>query len=77
MLSRDLAPEPRTLLDILRETTALHPDASALDDGSGALSYRELMARVVATAARLQAAGVAVLSPFAGTGAGGLNRACR
>ena len=51
-------PSPHTLLDILRETTAKHPEASSLDDGKGALSYRELMARVVATAARLQAAGV-------------------
>ncbi|TBN57639.1 amino acid adenylation domain-containing protein [Glaciihabitans arcticus] len=54
----DRAPEPRTLLDVLRESTARHPDASALDDGSGALSYRELMARVIRTAARLNAAGV-------------------
>ena len=52
------AAEPRTLLDILRETTARHPEASALDDGSGALSYRELTARVIRTAARLGAAGV-------------------
>ncbi len=52
------APAPRTLLDILRETTARHPEASALDDGAGALSYRELMARVLATAARLRLAGV-------------------
>ena len=52
------APEPRTLLDILRETTARHPEASALDDGEGALSYRELTARVIRTAARLGAAGV-------------------
>ncbi len=54
----DRAAEPRTLLDILRETTARHPEASALDDGSGALSYRELTARVIRTAARLNAAGV-------------------
>ncbi len=52
------AAAPRTLLDVLRDTTARHPEASALDDGSGALSYRELMARVLATAARLRAAGV-------------------
>src|ERR1700742_3581736 len=38
------AAAPRTLLDILRETTLRHPEASALDDGRGALSYRELMA---------------------------------
>ena len=53
-----LAPPPRTLLDVLRSTTLAHPDASALEDGEGALSYRELMARVVRTAARLHAAGV-------------------
>ncbi|MCI2957026.1 amino acid adenylation domain-containing protein [Agromyces atrinae] len=52
------APEPRTLLDILRETAARHPESSAIDDGAGALSYRELMARVIRTAARLHEAGV-------------------
>jgi len=52
------APPARTLLDILRTTTARHPEASAIDDGSGALSYRELMARVGLTAARLHEAGV-------------------
>ena len=52
------APPERTLIDILRETTARFPEASAIDDGSGALSYRELMARVGATAARLHDAGV-------------------
>lgn len=46
------------MLDILRETATLYPEASALDDGSGGLSYRELMARVIQTAARLSAAGV-------------------
>ena len=53
-----LAAPPRTLLDILRETTLRHPEASALDDGQGVLSYRELMARVLAAAAWLQLAGV-------------------
>ena len=53
-----LAGPPRTLLDILRETTFLHPDASALDDSAGALSYRELMARVIETASRLTLGGV-------------------
>ena len=48
----------RTLIDILRETTAQHPEASALDDGSGALSYAELLALVGRTAARLVEAGV-------------------
>nr|WP_203582133.1 Pls/PosA family non-ribosomal peptide synthetase [Microbacterium hibisci] len=52
------APAPRTLLDILRATAQRTPEASALDDGSGALSYRELMAQVRRTAARLHDAGV-------------------
>ena len=59
MLASNLAPQPRTLLDILRETTVAHPEASALDDGGGALSYRELMARVIQVAACLTTAGVA------------------
>lgn len=53
-----LAPPPRTLIDILRATAAAHPESSAIDDGTGALSYRELVARVNRTAARLHAAGV-------------------
>ncbi len=52
------APPPRTLVDILRATAARHPEASALDDGSGALSYRELMTLVGRTAARLRESGV-------------------
>ncbi|MEH3088817.1 MAG: amino acid adenylation domain-containing protein [Microbacterium arborescens] len=55
---RDEAAEPRTLLDVLRATTERHPEASALDDGSGSLSYRELMARVGRIAARLHESGV-------------------
>ncbi|MCA0216338.1 MAG: amino acid adenylation domain-containing protein [Actinobacteria bacterium] len=58
LLASDRAADPRTLLDVLRETTARFPDASALDDGEGALSYRELMARVIRAAARLYTAGV-------------------
>ncbi|GAA2074318.1 Pls/PosA family non-ribosomal peptide synthetase [Microbacterium hatanonis] len=52
------APAPRTLIDVLVEVAARHPEASAVDDGSGALSYRELLARVWQTAARLHEAGV-------------------
>ncbi|MFG6504425.1 Pls/PosA family non-ribosomal peptide synthetase [Microbacterium sp. P05] len=52
------APAPRTLIDVLASVASRHPEASAIDDGSGALSYRELMARVRLTAARLHAAGV-------------------
>ena len=52
------APSPRTLIDILRETTARSPEASALEDQDGALSYAELLARVWRTAARLHEQGV-------------------
>lgn len=51
-------PSPRTLLEILHATAALAPDASAIEDDRGALSYRELMARVNLIAGRLRAAGV-------------------
>ncbi|NQX04025.1 amino acid adenylation domain-containing protein [Rathayibacter sp. VKM Ac-2856] len=53
-----LAPAPRTLIDVLRDTAERHPDASALEDPAGALSYRELLARVVSAAGELTAAGV-------------------
>ena len=52
------APPPRTLIDILRETTARHPEASAIEDADGALSYAELLASVWRTAALLHAQGV-------------------
>ncbi len=55
--SAEAAP-PRTLLDILRDTAVRFPEASALEDAAGALSYRELLAHVLATAARLREAGV-------------------
>lgn len=53
-----LAAAPRTLIDVLAETVRRHPEASAIDDGSGAISYRELLALVSRTAARLHEAGV-------------------
>ncbi|GGO64575.1 amino acid adenylation protein [Microbacterium nanhaiense] len=52
------APEPRTLLDILRASARAHPSASALEDERGALSYEELVALVEQTASRLTALGV-------------------
>lgn len=59
LLGRAEAATPaRTLLDVLRATARAFPEASAIDDGSGALSYREMLARVGATAARLHEAGV-------------------
>ncbi|WP_438353718.1 Pls/PosA family non-ribosomal peptide synthetase [Microbacterium sp. CJ88] len=55
---RSSAPAPRTLIDILRDTAARHPDASALEDSDGAVSYAELLASVWRTAARLHEHGV-------------------
>ncbi|MFS0733930.1 Pls/PosA family non-ribosomal peptide synthetase [Microbacterium sp. 1P10UB] len=52
------ASPPRTLIDILRDTAARHPEASALEDADGALSYAELLAQVWRTAARLHEHGV-------------------
>jgi non-ribosomal peptide synthetase-like protein len=52
------APPARTLIDILRETAAQHPQASAIEDADGALSYEELITRVNRTAARLLEQGV-------------------
>lgn len=52
------APAPRTLIDILRETATRFPQASALEDADGALSYAELLAHVGRTAARLHVHGV-------------------
>ena len=37
------APEPRTLVDILYDTAARHPDSPALDDGDVQLTYAELI----------------------------------
>lgn len=52
------APPERTLLDILQETAAKYPDASALDDGRRSLSYAQLMAEVRAVGRRLHLAGL-------------------
>ena len=41
----DLAPPPRTLMDILGASAADHPDAPALDDGERSLTYAELLSR--------------------------------
>jgi non-ribosomal peptide synthetase-like protein len=53
-----LAPTPRTLLDVLLATAAAHPSASALDDGTSALSYAELVTAAGQFAAVLRDAGV-------------------
>jgi non-ribosomal peptide synthetase component F len=58
LLSGGLAAEPRTLIDVLRQTAENNPQSSALTDGDGSLSYRELVRAVNASAARLVVAGV-------------------
>jgi non-ribosomal peptide synthetase-like protein len=52
------APPARTLIDILQDTAARFPEASALDDGRRPLSYAQLMAEVRAAARRLHQAGL-------------------
>src|SRR6218665_2288569 len=52
------APAPRTLIDILRDAAGRFPDASAIEDASGAISYAELIARINVTANRLHEQGV-------------------
>ncbi|MGJ9404622.1 Pls/PosA family non-ribosomal peptide synthetase [Arthrobacter sp. KK5.5] len=51
-------PGSRTLLDVLNATTALHPDAPAIDDGEVSLSYAELLDEVKARALTLHQAGL-------------------
>ena len=52
------APPARTLIDILQETAARFPEASALDDGRTSLSYAQLLQAVRATGRRLHLAGL-------------------
>ena len=53
-----LAPEPRTLVDVLLATAAAHPQAPALDDGETVLSYAALLEAIGRGADRLAAHGV-------------------
>jgi non-ribosomal peptide synthetase-like protein len=52
------APEPRTLIDILYDTTARHPDAPALDDGAVQLTYAELISDIEESVEWLAARGI-------------------
>ena len=52
------APAPRTLVDIFAETVRRFPDAPALDDGEGALTYSQVSALMRRGAARFSAAGI-------------------
>jgi non-ribosomal peptide synthetase-like protein len=52
------APAGRTLMDILGETARRFPNAPAVDDGTGVLSYRRLLTEVERLRLRLAAAGI-------------------
>ena len=52
------APEPRTLIDILYDTAARHPDAPALDDGAVQLTYAELISDLQESVEWLAARGI-------------------
>lgn len=59
LLRAHAAPEPRTLIDILRATAEAHPGAAAIDDGSGdVLTYSELIDQVSALAGELHRHGI-------------------
>ncbi|WP_409155555.1 Pls/PosA family non-ribosomal peptide synthetase [Lacisediminihabitans sp. H27-G8] len=58
LLGGDRRTPPRTLIDILVATAAATPDALALEDPFGAISYRRLLRLVNAQAAQLIALGV-------------------
>lgn len=51
-------PEPRTLFDILKATASAHPDAPAIDDGEGIVTYAELLEEVTTTAHWLHSRGL-------------------
>ncbi|HEY5854670.1 MAG TPA: Pls/PosA family non-ribosomal peptide synthetase [Aldersonia sp.] len=57
-LRSDLAPPPRTLIDILAATVEAYPDAEAIDDGTHRLTYTELAAAVDEGVAWLERSGV-------------------
>ncbi|WAJ45025.1 AMP-binding protein [Mycobacterium sp. Aquia_216] len=52
------APSPRTLIDILYETAARYPDATAIDDGAVQLTYSELISDIEASVEWLAARGI-------------------
>ena len=52
------APEPRTLIDIVRATASACPEAPAIDDGKGVITYSELLAEINETAEWLHERGL-------------------
>lgn len=57
-LQSTFAAAPRTLVDILHETAARHPDAPAIDDGTVQLTYAELIADIEDSVEWLAARGI-------------------
>ncbi|WP_433730218.1 Pls/PosA family non-ribosomal peptide synthetase [Nocardia sp. CA-129566] len=58
LLRAALAPQARTLVDVLNSTAQAHPEAPAIDDGRVVLSYTELLSEIDAGVVGLIAAGV-------------------
>ncbi len=58
LLRAGQAPEPRTLVEVFRDTAAAHPDAAAIDTGGEVLTYAELTEAAEALSAELVARGV-------------------
>lgn len=52
------APEPRTLIDIVRATASACPEAPAIDDGKGVITYSELLDEINETAQWLHERGL-------------------
>jgi non-ribosomal peptide synthetase-like protein len=57
-LLSDQAPAPRTLIDILYDTAARFPDATALDDGEIQLTYSEIVSDIEESVEWLAARGI-------------------
>jgi non-ribosomal peptide synthetase-like protein len=58
LLRAHLAPPPRTLLDVLEDTTLRHPLAPAIDDGTTRLTYADLAREVERVGEQLGRRGV-------------------
>ena len=58
LLRGGLAPPPRTLVDILRETARRHPDSRAIDNGREVLTYDELLEAADGVASALREQGI-------------------
>ncbi|MCW1959064.1 MAG: AMP-binding protein, partial [Mycobacterium sp.] len=52
------APPPRTLVEIIYQTAARYPEATAIDDGDVQLTYAEVIADIRAGARWLSARGI-------------------